>query len=331
MARKKLNDQLTRALTGKVTEPSQKQIETAPFAGLLYDYSSSFDHTDSKKWALEFLEKTNKDLKKKLEKVNSKNFKNLGFVCRIISRGGNIPYTNDEIFSRLEGINQSEQIESVVKPKPRIIEKKNLILYKIDSEMDNIILGKAVPKRFHCDGTKKELTEAVAFVKSQLTDLKENAEYYNKVIAKNLEKFFNSVLETFASAMPKQKVRKARKTKIVDPTSKLTYMKEDVTMAISSIDPKNIVGATLLYLFNIKSKQMIKLVAEEGKTLSVKNSRVINADVELSSKKRISKNIKDMIGTRSMINLSRNFDKIKTNSTRTSFVINDTTLILGAK
>ncbi len=331
MARKKLNDQLTKALTGKITEPTKTQIESGNFANLLYDYSSSFDHTDSKKWALEYLEKVDITLKKQLEKVNSKNFKNLGFVCRLITKGCVIPYTQEDILSRLSNINQTEQIESQVKPKPKAVEKKNLVLYKIDSEMDQIISGRDVAKRFHCTGTRKELSEAVEYVNKQLTDIKENAEYYNKTIAKNLEKFFNTILQSLDSAIPKRKVTKVKKTKEVDFTSKLSYMKEDVTMAISSINPKNIIGATLLYHFNKKSNQMIKIVAEKGKTLSIKNSRVINADVELSTKKRISKNIKTIINTHSIINLTRNFDSIKTNATRTSFVINDATLILGAK
>ncbi len=331
MARKKLDDQLTKALTGKITEPTKTQIESGNFANLLYDYSSSFDHTDSKKWALEYLEKVDITLKKQLEKVNSKNFKNLGFVCRLITKGCVIPYTQEDILSRLSNINQTEQIESQVKPKPKAVEKKNLVLYKIDSEMDQIISGRDVAKRFHCTGTRKELSEAVEYVNKQLTDIKENAEYYNKTIAKNLEKFFNTILQSLDSAIPKQKVTKVKKTKEVDFTSKLSYMKEDVTMAISSINPKNIIGATLLYLFNKKSNQMIKIVAEKGKTLSIKNSRVINADVELSTKKRISKNIKTIINTHSIINLTRNFDSIKTNATITSFVINDATLILGAK
>ena len=331
MARKKLNDQLTKALTGKITEPTKTQIESGNFANLLYDYSSSFDHTDSKKWALEYLEKVDITLKKQLEKVNSKNFKNLGFVCRLITKGCVIPYTQEDILSRLSNINQTEQIESQVKPKPKAVEKKNLVLYKIDSEMDQIISGRDVAKRFHCTGTRKELSEAVEYVNKQLTDIKENAEYYNKTIAKNLEKFFNTILQSLDSAIPKRKVTKVKKTKEVDFTSKINYLKQDVKNGIVSMDIEKVIGATIVYLFDTKYEQMIKIESKVGETLSIKGCTIINNNPEKTVKRKLSKNVKDIIGTKSIINLNRNFDQLKTTVKKSHSRISKDMIIVSVK
>lgn len=331
MARKKLNDQLTKALTGKITEPTKTQIESGNFANLLYDYSSSFDCVDSKKWALEYLEKVDVNLKKKLEKVNHKNFKNLGFVCRLITKGCVIPYTQEEIIARLSSIDQTEQVETQLKPKAKPVEKKNLVLYKIDSEMDQIISGRDVAKRFHCTGTRKELSEAVEFVNKQIADIKENAEYYNKTIAKNLEKFFKTVLDTIQSSLPKQKETKAKKTKKVNLTAKINYLKQDIKNGIASLDVEKVIGSTLVYLFDTKYNQMIKIEADAGKTLSIKGCSIINNNPELTVKRKVSKNIKEIIGTKSIINLNRNFEQIKTTIQKTHSKISKDMIILSVK
>lgn len=332
MAKKQLMAQLTKSLTGKVTEPSINTLKTQSFARSLYDYSIDFDHVQSKKWALEFLEKEDKDLKKKLENVQSKQFKNLGFVCRIITRGGVIPYTTEEIVNKLSKLDMIEDIKEsklvIQKPKPKTVERINPILFKLDGDIDYVIQGKPLPRKFHCSGTKKDFVESAEFVNKQLEDIKNNLEYYNKTIAKNLEKFLKSVLETLSVSVPQ---RKQRKRKIVDPTLKLNFLKQDIALSISSIDPKNIIGATLLYIFDVKHKQLIKFVAEDGKTLEINKSRIVNIDQNTSGKKRVSKNIKEFIGTRSIINLGKNFDKIKTNKANTSNLINDSMLLLSAK
>lgn len=86
--------------------------------------------------------------------------------------------------------------------------------------------------------------------------------------------------------------RKPRKKKFVSAdklTSKIKYLKEFKQFRIVSIQPKEIVGAQQLWIFNVKNRKLGRYVAEEGNQLSVKGTTILGYDERHSICKTVRK------------------------------------------
>lgn len=86
--------------------------------------------------------------------------------------------------------------------------------------------------------------------------------------------------------------RKPRKKKVItaDKLIKdLKFLKESTEFKIKSIDPSRIVGATQLWTFNVKYRQLGLLIAEEGKTFTVRGSTIYGVDEKKSYTKTLRK------------------------------------------
>jgi len=85
-----------------------------------------------------------------------------------------------------------------------------------------------------------------------------------------------------------------RKVKPKSPeklVSKMRYLQEHVigALTLKSIDPKDIVGASEVILYNVKRRNAYRYVAPLGSKLSVHRSSIDGYDPTLSSKKRLGK------------------------------------------
>jgi hypothetical protein len=88
-------------------------------------------------------------------------------------------------------------------------------------------------------------------------------------------------------ATKKARVKKApSKEKLI---AKLKYAKTDTALKIVSINPADILGASELWVYNIKSRKLGKYVAASYQTLSVKGTTIINFDEQKSTSKTLRK------------------------------------------
>lgn len=88
-------------------------------------------------------------------------------------------------------------------------------------------------------------------------------------------------------AAKKARVKKApSKEKIV---SKLKFAKENKPLKIVSINPADIVGASELWIYNVKTRKLGKYLAASYQTLSVKGTSIIGFDADKSISKTLRK------------------------------------------
>lgn len=121
-------------------------------------------------------------------------------------------------------------------------------------------------------------------------------EGYSHLKAADFKKHINWINDLLAAieqyrgvkkAAKKARVKKApSKEKVV---AKLKYAKEDKGLKVVSINPADIVGATELWVFNIKTRKLGKYVAASYHTLSVKGTGITGYDEDKSVAKTLRK------------------------------------------
>jgi hypothetical protein len=120
-------------------------------------------------------------------------------------------------------------------------------------------------------------------------------EAYKGVPVGPLMKFYAMVIDiarTVGKIKAKTAGKRGRKPKVKSPgylVKRVKFKKADKKLKIESIDPVNIIGATQLWVFNIKYRKLGVYVAEAGKTLSVKGTSVLNYDEKQSVAKKLRK------------------------------------------
>jgi hypothetical protein len=138
--------------------------------------------------------------------------------------------------------------------------------------------------------------------------------------------------------------RKPRKKKAVDPekmVSKLQFKKEDQTLQLQSVDPKEIVYAEALWVYNTKTRKLGKYVASSldprgmnrpGTGLTIKGTSIKGFDEENSTQKTLRKpeeQLKEFIsaGPKKVLEL---YDAIKTMGIKLNGRINSEVILLRA-
>jgi hypothetical protein len=137
---------------------------------------------------------------------------------------------------------------------------------------------------------RAELTEAQAKADPQL---KEAYSHYKAADFKRHIGWIDSLLEAIEQyrgvkkAAKKARVKKApSKEKVV---SKIKYAKEDKGLKVVSINPADIVGASELWVYNIKTRKLGKYVAASYQTLGVKGTSITGFDADKSVAKTLRK------------------------------------------
>lgn len=232
----------------------------------------------------------------------SKSFLTLAWLCRMVANGNDVgPKAIQKIKSELPVLLQKEQAEAVLEPAPainiqeRMREKVAEIAGEIEGAIDDyiatnfqdarsplaIMQDKAKgmhatrlieifkKRRFEFDEvlntTDKELKDAYPFNKTQLKKL---IAYCDLIIT--------DAMKIAGEAKATRKPRK-RKQKTPDQlVSKIQYCQTSTDFKVSSIKPREIIGAMQLWVFNVKTKKIGVYHAEDAAGLSVKGSSLVN-------------------------------------------------------
>ena len=160
-------------------------------------------------------------------------------------------------------------------------------MYKYLSENNaSAMVAKKIPEEYQDlidevtearDGKSKQLKEAY----SHMTKV-EKGRFINWLIKIQTDS------ERYAeNHKPKRKARKAKQFTAEERVSKLSFLDEDVENKITSIDPREIIGAEILYLFNAKTNQLAYYVAFDRAGLDVKGTTIQNFSVDNSQVKKL--------------------------------------------
>ena len=208
----------------------------------------------------------------------------------------------------------------------------------VDPKAYEYLSGKAVPQAMLgkiqavFERRYSEITEAKT---TKDEDLSDAYAYMKAADYKRYDAFYSKLFEGIAQygqvkkATKKASVRKPpQKEKLV---AKLKYAKNDTSNKLVSINPVDIIGATELWVYNVKTRKLGKYVAEDmGGALGIKGTAITGFNESKSVQKTLRKpevQLKDFLAA-GKIELRKFMDNIKATDIKLNGRINVDTVLL---
>lgn len=315
MARQIKQSEIKNRILGTVSEPKYEKLESqTEIATALNWYSSNKDRKTAMKYLADFVKKNK--IKGRLD--TSRNFTTTGFLCRIISNGTKlsddiINHVNSEV-RKLYSLEEStetvvEKLVPTVSIQDRVAEKVSEIIGELEGSIDDYILSefKKEPSPYGIMHDKAKAMHAAKiiewFKKVRLeydevlnTDdplLKEGYSNFSKTELKKLVAYCDTIITDSMKIADESKAgRKPRKKKTKSPeqlVSKLQYLKSSDEYKLESQDPKHIIGATSLWVFNVKNRKLGVYHALDSQGFGVKGTSLTNFSEMKSIQKTLRK------------------------------------------
>lgn len=332
----------------RLLEPRELDMDNyiSSLSKLMYYYGTNFDNKSKKEWAVQYFKETDKALSKLLNRVSHQYFGTIGSLIRMKENGIVLKDSiDDRILSLAIDISKKvtikEEIETpAVEEETNKAEKIDYFLGDFEGYLDEH-LGKK--KSLGIVAWTKQYSPTLIQIGSLKTLIERKIREYEGVgtdkellDAYGLSKkvcrdIVASLTEAIAelSTMYQRKPRTPKAVPIQKLVASVKYLKEDLSLGISSIDPSAIIGKTSLVTFNNKTRKVQYYVAEDGKQFSIKGTTLLNFDIGKSIQKTL-RNPKDQL-----LNLlqlpKKQFEKalsmIKSVETEPSGRLNSDTLI----
>lgn len=304
MARqRKTLEEIEKQITGGEPKFTEVISEGRMMAALNW-YGQNRDSKQATKYVADYVKKNK--LKVTADVIGRQN-STFGFLCRIKNNGGVFSEKHEVKFKEyLDAMLTAKEVkvaEKVEEKKPtvsiqdRIAEKVSEMIGELEGSIDDFILSefKKTPapygvmhgmnvKAMHANKIaewaktrRAQFQEAVDTADPQL---KEGWSNFTKVQLKKLVAYCDQIItdcikisgESVAS-------RKPRKRKVKSPdelVSKVKVCLEDETFKLKSVPAKDIIGATQLWVFNVKTKKLGVYNADDAGGFSIKGSTLLN-------------------------------------------------------
>ena len=195
-------------------------------------------------------------------------------------------------------------------------------------------LAKAAHARVIRDFYQRDIDEIRAAIEGKDEDLKEA---YSHLTKPQLKKFLDFLLEVDGACemlIQEGKVARKPRAKKAKPVEKvvekLKFKKADEPLKLVSINPADIVGASELWVYNIKTRKIGRYVAEEFSTLGVKGTSITGFSESLSIQKTLRKPQEQLAEFKSAgkVALRKYLDGIKAVDIKLNGRINPDTILL---
>ena len=195
-------------------------------------------------------------------------------------------------------------------------------------------------ERMPTAGQLKKMSE---FEADQWAQLKEGYAHIKKADIKNYRIAIGELIAALDFVIDSAKAtRKPRKPKVYSAdklVAKLKYLKVDDKYKLASIDPAQIIGASELWVFNVKNRKIGKYVASnidpkgmqrDGSGLSVKGTTIQGFDEKLSIQKTLRKPPEQLkqFKDAGKVKLRKFIEEIPTTDTKLNGRINPETILL---
>ena len=279
-------------------------------------YTQNKDTKDAVKYANDYFKK---NYKLNVDSVIKNYPTTFGFVCRILNNGGSINekelvWFNETIVKIKEDL-AKPKVDVVVDDKPvqpniqdRIREKASECIGELEGLLDEYIISKFTsnPKPYgimhtlnikgvHTNRILEHWKRIRSDYDNALTTedelIKEGYSNFSKTEIKKIVGFCDSVITDAMKVVSEaNKTRKPRQRKQKSPeqlVSKLKYL--DKHEELVSENPKDIIGALQLWVYNTKSRKLGCYNAEDASGLSVKGSSIISFNESKSTQKKLRK------------------------------------------
>jgi len=278
-------------------ELSQTQLTQA-----LSWYAQNRDNKDATKYAVEYFKKK---LKIPAPDAIKSQVSTFGFICRIVSLGGVLNDSNVKWFNEtIEKLKQSNPVvkqttttASVVSIQDHIKRKASECIGELEGQIDELITSdfkanvspyatmtgmdaKGAHTKFIIEHFKTRRVEYDNVLTTDDGDIKEAYSNFTKTQLKKLIAYCDQVIvdgmKLTGEAVKTRKPRK-RKAKSADQLiAKLNYAKDFAELKIVSVDPKTIIGASSLWVYNTKTRKLGVYHALDASGLNIKGSTVQN-------------------------------------------------------
>lgn len=180
------------------------------------------------------------------------------------------------------------------------------------------------------------LDELTELVNKKSKDLDEGYSHLKPLERKRYKAFIEKLVgdaELFMNGKKAMRKAPTRKPKAAaSQVDKLKYEIENTEFKITSINPVNIVGASMVVLFNTKYKCIIILYSDSKNGFTVKGTTIQNIDVDNSIKKTVRKPeelLPEILKT-TKAKLVKTVKDLKTKGQEPNGRVNDNTVILRA-
>lgn len=238
-------------------------------------------------------------------------FSTIGKICYILNRGGEVPlnwqeYTDAKIIELSKKVVAEEKKdETPSKPVISIQDRMREQAYNVSAEFDGwvddfildpqgfkpdsynpySIMVKAELKAGHARHMLPVYARDISEIKKVLANtageqLVEGYSCYTKPQLKKLLKLYESINAAANMVVDSSKTaRKPRAKKAVSldkVVDKLKYRKEDPALSLVSINPRDIIGAQELWVYNTRTCKLGRYIALDSKGLSVKSATILN-------------------------------------------------------
>jgi hypothetical protein len=291
-------------------ELSQTQLTQA-----LSWYAQNRDSKDATKYATEYFKKKLKIQAPDGLKSQSSTF---GFICRIVSLGGVLNDSNTRWFNEtIDKIKQSTTVvksttttASVLSIQDHIKRKASECIGELEGQIDELITSefkanvspyatmtgmdvKNAHTKFVIEHFKTRRVEYDSVLTTTDADVKEAYSNFTKVQLKKLIAYCDQVIvdgmKLAGEAIKTRKPRK-RKAKSADQiVAKMNYAKDFAELKLVSVDPKTIIGANQLWVYNVKTRKLGVYQAADAAGLNIKGSTIQNFAESKSVSKKLRK------------------------------------------
>lgn len=327
-------------------------------------YNQNKTEKDARKYLVDCLKKDKACpiLPSTAESFDNNQFVSLGFLSRMIANGAVLPEKSkqnyDDSYKRFIERVQAHNEVKASKPKAEVVNMQERVQAKADSFIGDLeglvdlygIRGDSSKmnayqwmvdnevKSVHASKIAEFFGQRAATLEANFKnpELKEYYEGYEKKRFLNLFKCYAMIAVDAGKLANNQKAqRKPRVKKAVSAEKKVAgvkYCSADTNFKLSSIDPVNILGASQLWTFNIKSRKLTVYHASDSAGLMVKGSTIENYTTKDSVSKTLRKPEKTLteVLNGGKISLRKIMSGINAKSAEPNGRINKDTILLKA-
>lgn len=332
-------------------------------------YNYFCDEEDYKNFVVEYCKTNKNITKDMLSKIKSMDkynslFRYCGGICRILSLGGRITPNDQAYFDRKFASLLDASSSVIVKtdePKQsrpsvqehiqnKICDRINELETKIDEFTDPSSDYKSFIKTFNietwinannlksyeCLAIHNYFTEVIKEKQEALEgkdpQLVEAYEHLGRVKLKKFVELLTNIIDItgqYASIKKQRKPRKKKKKSAEKLIKGLKFQRENAELGLTSIDPRDILGAKKLVVFNTKYSKVCIFETECLEGFSIKGTTIQNVNKSVCKTVRKPKDFfKSFTGGAKSI--TNHYDSLKTKESEATPRINENTIIVKA-
>ena len=345
-------------------EPEVNENSTQTELARAYNWFNYFyTSDDAKAFTISYLKsiKYDKETIHKLSCVKSIDLHNIGWNCRLLSTGSNLPGGLwDNIETRIKQLSADvvETIETekdqsqtkVISIQDRINNKASDLIGELEEETDVFFQEGVIQfdiKKWSVEkGIKPQIAKRIAehfrpqyeeIIEAQEgkdADLIEAYKGWRKPVLKIMGLFLKKIIDHMTEVdAAGQAVRKPRAKKIKPASAlvaKLQFLSEFKELNITSVDPKGIINASQLWVYNPKTRNLSVYHAVGRSGLSVRGTTITGYDTDASLTKKVRKpeQVIPQVMNAGKVDLRSIMKNLTTNDSQANGRINKDTILL---